>query len=186
MPISLHKGKRKKIRKSARRIFETLARCDATTLQEAECQNTKRQITCDVNCTSSRNRKNECASGISENVTEATQILGDFLHETREAKLEQKQAKDELISNESKLLKAGEEIQDMTLNRTTKKKDVAPSPGKRKGDEDADFSELMNEKRDEILENRTTKHAEIELRKRELDLQEKKMSCRRRRTCAQA
>ena len=40
------------------------------------------------------NRENECASGISENVTEATKLLDGFLTEIREAKLERKRVHD--------------------------------------------------------------------------------------------
>ena len=124
-----------------------------------------------------QNARNEKASGISEIETEETQLLDDFLHEIEESKLSRKQLNDELNFNENRLVKSGKEIRELALKRQTSNPDLAaPSPKKRKRNEDTEFSDFITTLRDEMVENRSAKRDELTLRQRELDLQEKRFA----------
>lgn len=122
----------------------------------------------------SKTRLNEAASGISEIVSEEDQLLDDFILEVQEAKLAKKEETQKMTQNEAKLVAAGKEIQQQALSRVRKDNQNTTKPKKRKRDEDGSWNEWMEVMASSIQDQKKMKSDELEIRKRELQLQENK------------
>ena len=102
-----------------------------------------------VNC------ENEKASGISENMTERTQLQVEFFNEITETKLECKCKHVELSNTETQLEQSGELIQKMTLQHLQKASKASSSAQKKpRRDTESDFSEWMAAMHADMANNR--------------------------------
>lgn len=118
-----------------------------------------------------QNEKNAAASGISEAVTEESQLLDDFILEIAEAKEQQHEEKKALSQTEKNLIQAGEDIQRKGLERSRKNN----SAGKKRsrGDDD-EWTQFVQQVSENMNEQKKLRMEEVEIRKREISLQEEK------------
>lgn len=116
---------------------------------------------------SSRKTKNSInvkASGITESVTEETQLLNDFILEMEEAKLECKLANEQLNENRKNQLQQEKEIQGMALARVRQtSRKVSPPARKRKRDDDKEQNEWVDVMRDEKRSQKKKHEEKLEL-----------------------
>ena len=87
-----------------------------------------------------KNRANESASGIAEEVSEEDQLLDDFLSKIEDNRLRRKVESDKLTRADKKLVEARQKIQRRALSRLPTKSASPPPSEKRKKDDYVEWS----------------------------------------------
>lgn len=120
-----------------------------------------------------QNKKNVRASGISEGVSEADQLLDELMFEMQEFKEGVRKKRDEQTNFEQQLEAAGEEVQARALARSTRTPNTTPKK-KRQSHADDQFLEFIEEMKEDFKEMEKLRTEELEVNKRHIELQEKR------------
>lgn len=174
--LAKHGEKDKAFEKVYSRFIENMPSSAFLTRQKPTVKTLRDKLRALLSARKSENRKNQAASGISEDMTQENMLLDDFVLELNESTAIKNEDKGRQTENEKKLKKAGEEIQQRALKRlSTTEKDGRSPAKKRKRSDDNEFEEWMEVMNEEMRDTKKLRREELDLRKKELELQEKKL-----------